>query len=169
MIDPGFLRFLFARAAEEHLAIGGTVPNKDIVVSLLHLGISFKYNAIPLINGEDVSAGSEYYEKYNKYLRDIHTDRGVINVLARETPCDCMNPAKVKAKSMEKLGYCWGCERTLPKERLYRCSGCNATQYCSRECQLKHWPAHKKTGCKHHPILQQGVSAQELACAQEAW
>lgn len=28
--------------------------------------------------------------------------------------------------------------------KLYRCSACRLVSYCSKECQLKHWPKHKE-------------------------
>lgn len=42
----------------------------------------------------------------------------------------------------------YSCEFCLEKEKvphsLQRCGGCGKIRYCSRECQLKAWPLHKK-------------------------
>ena len=38
--------------------------------------------------------------------------------------------------------------RTLPS--MKRCTQCRSVLYCSRECQTKHWPAHKGE-CKQLP------------------
>lgn len=38
--------------------------------------------------------------------------------------------------------------RTLPS--MKRCTQCRSVLYCSRECQTKHWPAHKGE-CKRLP------------------
>lgn len=32
--------------------------------------------------------------------------------------------------------------------KLYRCAGCNAVGYCSKECQKQHWKAAHKQNCK---------------------
>ena len=44
------------------------------------------------------------------------------------------------------------------------CSGCGSTHYCSRACQLKHWPQHK-IPCKASPIC---TSNQELAALKKS-
>lgn len=43
---------------------------------------------------------------------------------------------------------CAECCRTLPS--MKRCTQCRAVLYCSRECQVKHWPSHKEA-CKRLP------------------
>lgn len=41
--------------------------------------------------------------------------------------------------------------------KLQRCSKCKAVQYCGRECQLQHWPVHKRVcvACKYSQRLLQ--------------
>ena len=141
LVDPGFGRFVFAHCTQHYLAKGN--DDKKILITLLQLGIEIRYFRIPIDEGKDVGPGSSYHEKSSKYMRDIHTDRGMINCLARETPCDCMKEKKTEAKSMEKLGFCFCCRREFPKGRMLMCSGCRFVKYCSKECQFRDWPAHK--------------------------
>mmetsp|Transcript_30116 Transcript_30116/g.30590 ORF Transcript_30116/g.30590 Transcript_30116/m.30590 type:complete len:88 (+) Transcript_30116:1-264(+) len=79
--------------------------------NVLSLGIELKYIH---------SALSPDREKCNKYFRDINTDRGIINVLDRETNkfCNCMKLYKDEAKNMEKVGACSTCRDELPKKLL---------------------------------------------------
>ncbi|THV07107.1 hypothetical protein K435DRAFT_848446 [Dendrothele bispora CBS 962.96] len=38
---------------------------------------------------------------------------------------------------------CSQCGKAQEKESFSRCSKCHSTYYCSRECQVEHWPIHK--------------------------
>ena len=38
---------------------------------------------------------------------------------------------------------CFSCNRFLPGDELKRCSRCKVARYCSKTCQLQHWPGHK--------------------------
>merc|ERR1712238_214242 len=116
--------------------------SKVMVQFVLNLGIRSKYKYYPV---------SADIEKYNKYQRDIDTDRGIINVLYRETNtfCNCMKPYKDNTKAMEKVGKCMGCRDEFPKMQLRRCSRCLTIQYCSNKCMKKSWPTHKLF-CRPH-------------------
>ena len=35
------------------------------------------------------------------------------------------------------------CDACGGERASYRCSGCRMTRYCSRECQVAHWPTHR--------------------------
>lgn len=40
-------------------------------------------------------------------------------------------------------GVCAQCDEALSKTNAKQCSGCKTVYYCDRECQKKHWKAHK--------------------------
>mmetsp|Transcript_34994 Transcript_34994/g.39082 ORF Transcript_34994/g.39082 Transcript_34994/m.39082 type:complete len:272 (+) Transcript_34994:700-1515(+) len=120
--------------------------NKDIGFAtehvmevLLKLGLHSKYDYVP-----KTKDGS----KLCKFCRDIanKNKRGIINCLARETKefCLCMNQDKAEAKNMEKVVNCHGCNQFFPKEQLLKCNGCDAVFYHNRQCQIDHWPRHKR-------------------------
>ena len=43
--------------------------------------------------------------------------------------------------------YCFYCRKRDSVQELKRCSACKLPRYCSRQCQISQWPAHK-TACK---------------------
>jgi len=149
LLDKHFCRFIFAYCT--HLYKRGYhssvyVYDKGEVDQLLSLGIRLRYQD-QAGKGVHIGPGSDNYDKWHKYNRDIHTERGVINVLAREIPCGCMDPQKVEGKKMEKINHCYGCKNTFPKSSLSTCTGCHAVQYCSKDCQVNEWPTHRDV-CK---------------------
>ena len=38
---------------------------------------------------------------------------------------------------------CLACYQIFPGDKLKSCSRCRLAHYCSKECQVKHWQAHK--------------------------
>mmetsp|Transcript_16933 Transcript_16933/g.19468 ORF Transcript_16933/g.19468 Transcript_16933/m.19468 type:complete len:260 (+) Transcript_16933:68-847(+) len=145
--DPDFCCFIFAYSAKVLLARGMMTGEfySDKLLFLPCLGIKTRYNLLPESEGKHVGPGSneKYYEKFCKYTRDIMTERGQINVLAREVPCDCLKGLQKQAKTMEKVAYCAGCHGQFPKETMFLCTGCKISKYCSANCQASHWPLHK--------------------------
>jgi len=140
MNNPEFNQCVFAVATDIFLNSSGSEEyssSKPKLLNVLRFGIRSKYY------------GDR--DKYNKYLRDIETNRGIINVLYRETNtfCKCMTPYKEETKTMEKVGHCYECCQEFPKKLLRRCSRCLVTQYCSNTCMKKSWPTHKQF-CRPH-------------------
>ena len=113
--------------------------------SSLRLGVDIRFLYIPQLEGKDVSSGTACWDKYTSYCNEIRTERGFINCLARETKshCGCMKDARKKAKAMDKMGYCFGCKKCVPKDRMLVCSRCMAVDYCSVECQRDNWTMHE--------------------------
>ncbi|KAI0319607.1 hypothetical protein OF83DRAFT_1054763 [Amylostereum chailletii] len=44
--------------------------------------------------------------------------------------------------------FCDYCQKGAPKDTFKRCSGCQATLYCSKECQIQGWKSGHKGECK---------------------
>ena len=112
--------------------------SKEMLQDVLNLGIKSKYRFDR--------------EKCHKYIRDSLTNRGIINVLFRETNifCNCMKPYKEDAKVMEKIGMCCGCADEFPKIQLRCCSRCLTVKYCSNKCMKNDWPTHKQFCTQHY-------------------
>ena len=146
MKDPEFSQCVFAVGTDmfkNSYRSEAYSSSKRMLQNVLTLGITSKYTKSPLFADG---------EKFDKYCRDIHTNRGIINVLFRETNtcCNCMTPYKEEAKAMEKLGMCDNCRQKFPKMHLKRCSRCLSIQYCSKECMKQSWPTHKQFCTPHN-------------------
>jgi len=111
---------------------------------------------IPNDEGKDVGPESENMRNFNKYSRDVRTERGRINFIEREIPCDCMEEKRIAAKSMEKVAMCYYCWQEFLKQKMLRCKGCELEQYCSKDCSIQAWPKHKaycqKNGVSSVPL-----------------
>ena len=148
MVDETFARFIVAHVTTDFLK-----GKDDATLGLrLILLLDIRYIYIPQHEGKDVRPDSEITRNYQKYGRDILTERGRINCMAREISCDCMEEKLIEAKKMEKIAVCFCCEEEFPKEKMRRCKGCDHVQYCSKECYKKDWPDHKEW-CKRNSVL----------------
>jgi hypothetical protein len=161
IFDPKFGTFLFAVATKIMKELNflkwcesevySNDPDRKCLEIIVSLGIDVRYHWIPMMAiEEDVNnPGSVYYRKREKYKIDIKTNRGMINVLARETKsvCDCMKPERSKTKTMEKFSFCYNCLNKFPKNQLLLCGGCLGVHLCSKDCHNQRWPSHK-IGCE---------------------
>lgn len=152
--DQNFAQFMFAfctkRMLEQDLTTNRYTHN--IITQLLRFAIRIRYDFIPVARAANgnrdrvLRVGSETYHQFCKYERDVHTERGIIKCLARETKaygCNCMSEDKQNAASMTKVAICNGCFQTFPKMKLLDCP-CHAVTYCSKTCQRNAWPQHKE-------------------------
>jgi hypothetical protein len=77
---------------------------------------------------------------------DMHI---LVSYLKKRIPCKCLDEKYKEVKSIPKTGLCSNLECTLPdrrvaRKKMYTCTGCNISYYCSADCQKAHWPVHKK-------------------------
>ena len=129
------------------------LPDEEKLIEIfICLGIQLKYYLIPQVNGNNAGPGTEFYEKWMKYNRDFLSYRGMVNICARETKefCSCMNEKKAKAKTLGKIGNCFGCRKVFPKKDLKYCKSCLATQYCGKKCQKKNWLQEHNSHCTRY-------------------
>mmetsp|Transcript_47683 Transcript_47683/g.54059 ORF Transcript_47683/g.54059 Transcript_47683/m.54059 type:complete len:230 (+) Transcript_47683:108-797(+) len=95
MVDPTFGRFVIARIADDYL------QDHDFG-QLLHrrllLLLQIRYVKIPWLEGKDVGPESHDRQHFLQYCRDIRTERGRLQCIAREIPCDCMEEKRREAE-----------------------------------------------------------------------
>ena len=132
-------------------------PSYELEV-ILQLGLTIKYNMMPQLIGEKVNE-----KQLLKYLRDVDTDRGIVNRLYREThnQCDCMKTKKNEANKMDKMVLCNACRKVFPKADTKLCDGCKAVAYCSEECSSTDWPHHQQF-CKCTKKLAEATKINEV-------
>jgi len=88
-------------------------------------------------------------------IRDLHVGnsssrRDALKFYRKRISCKCLKKMHLEArKTMPKTGKCEHCKQEKERVSLSICSRCMIDQYCSRECQVAHWPVHK-TYCDHY-------------------
>jgi len=79
-------------------------------------------------------------------LRDLNSGsiRDALKFYSKRVPCSCLKGMYREARrAIPKMGLCWYCGQKRERVALSVCSRCMVMQYCSRECQVAHWPKHK--------------------------
>jgi len=69
--------------------------------------------------------------------------RDALKFFSKRTACSCLKKMHQEARrTLPNMGVCWGCLEEKKRVSLSVCSKCMTAQYCSRECQVTHWPKH---------------------------
>lgn len=88
----------------------------------------------------DMMANEDFFMKYRDLVQGC--ERSVLRFFCRRTPCSCLNK-KALQMHQPKTGLCDHCDDRIESKSLWKCTGCNAFQYCSKGCQKAAWPGHK--------------------------
>ena len=71
--------------------------------------------------------------------------RDLLKFYSKRLSCLCLKKMHSEArKTLPKVGKCFSCNAVKERALLSVCSRCRVNQYCSRECQVAHWPKHEK-------------------------
>ena len=68
----------------------------------------------------------------------------------KEISIDAEHLQRMQAERENAGMVCANCNTIANKEPYKKCAKCRHAAYCSKECQIKHWPVHK-TVCKSAP------------------
>ncbi|KAF8306427.1 hypothetical protein DL93DRAFT_2159864 [Clavulina sp. PMI_390] len=71
----------------------------------------------------------------------------------------------VNAATGERNYHCQQCSKVMDASQGYQCSRCKHMNYCSKECQVKHWSSHKSNcvpAIKREAMQPNGFSIAEL-------
>ena len=133
--DEGFARHIFAWSAEQWLK-----QRYEQAAIAASFGLILRYMTIPhYCRGEDSGLGTTNREQHDKYQRRIQTSRGLLLVIAKHIPCNCLDEFVDVAKTERPTAVCYGCAGEYPREKLSLCSRCKNVRYCCRECQVGDW------------------------------
>jgi hypothetical protein len=104
-----------------------------------------------------------YFEQYNammtrktpaainvpKMIEMLHADsNSLVSFFRKRVPCSCLDGKYKEVKSIAKMGFCCNLQCPIPVPMVKRstmlyCTRCRRANYCSRECQVAHWPSHR--------------------------
>ena len=70
--------------------------------------------------------------------------RDLLKFFRKRIDCSCLRKMHLDTrKTATKRGACYHCYEEKERALLMVCGRCRVCQYCSRECQMAHWPSHK--------------------------
>ena len=88
---------------------------------------------------------------YELHEGDEHT---LVSYFRKRIPCKCLDNKYKEVKTIKKIGLCCNPNCSLPdknkktvRSKMLYCTQCRKANYCSRECQVAHWPSHRSE-CK---------------------
>ena len=143
------------------IRIGTNLFLMDYAIRSRSIGIDALYIDVPLRIAElilsleeygktkhiDSAFESRYAASKRSYLVTGlgSTKRDVLKFYRKRTSCSCLKDMHLKArKIMPKMGLCFGCGQMKERASLSACSRCMVSTYCSRDCQVAHWPVHRQ-------------------------
>ncbi len=81
---------------------------------------------------------------------DCADDHTLVQYYRKRIPCSCLDKKYKEVKSVKKLGWCCNPNCSKPnhlveRSKMFCCSRCGETNYCSSKCQKAHWKMHRES------------------------
>jgi len=126
--------------------IGNALCVAQSIVALEHYEQHYDCSAINFVINKRV-VSSKWRDLSSSNTSEM---RDVLKFYRKRTTCKCLKKMHLEArKSTLKMGMCYGCLKEYERPSLLICSRCMIYQYCSRGCQVAHWPVHERDCDKH--------------------
>ena len=119
-------------------------PNLEGAFNWANIIVTFEH----YVSGSNDINAAIYNKKVQIQFRNF--DSGDVPKFYRKrASCSCIKELHLELKKLipGKKGLCACCRNDKKRELLMVCSRCMVTQYCSRKCQVSHWPEHKEDLC----------------------
>jgi len=103
-----------------------------------------------IIMFEKYTSGDTFDSVLSKASEDIGyilnaEQRDIIRFYKKRIPCSCLDELYSEIKKSQDRGIgCDHCNQSIKRKDIKQCKRCKCANYCSRECQVSDWPAHKE-------------------------
>jgi len=98
----------------------------------------------------------DFFLKHQDLFRGCK--RSLVKFYRKQIPCHCLDETHAELKPQSKTGVCSHCGERFERKVLKECSICELEKYCSKDCQIAHWPQHKRD-CKILSQIYHGTKA----------
>ena len=76
-------------------------------------------------------------------------DHTLVSYYRKRIPCACLDDKYKEVKSVKKMGHCYNLSCSQPgkqieRSKMFSCTRCGMSNYCSVECQKADWEEHRE-------------------------
>ena len=112
----------------------------------LYATLAFYFEDFMAVNVRKTKAVGSWAKLLELESADDHT---IVSYYRKRIPCACLDEKYKEVKSVKKMGWCYNPSCSLPgkaaeRSKMFCCTRCGDTNYCSVECQRADWKRHKK-------------------------
>ena len=100
----------------------------------------------------DTIVQTRYVAAKFRNIRENEGCRDELKCFSKRISCSCLKQMYSEARNAPKMGKCHHCCVATERSLLHVCSKCRIDQYCSRACQIAHWPEHEKQ-CEEYACI----------------
>lgn len=77
-------------------------------------------------------------------MQGLFNERDALKFFSKRNQCGCLKEMHARSrKDLLKTSFCYNCNEVYERKYLMHCSRCAIAHYCSRKCQVDHWPLHQ--------------------------